>query len=71
MAFITGTSASSFGLGERFAALRAQIREARKAKAIYRQTRDELMSLSDRDLADLGLHRSQIRAVARQAARMG
>ncbi len=35
----------------------------------YRQTLRELDGLSDRELADLGFGRSDIRAVARQAAR--
>ena len=34
----------------------------------YRRTLDELAMLSDRDLADLGLHRSLIADVAREAA---
>jgi uncharacterized protein YjiS (DUF1127 family) len=71
MAYITGTAAPSFGLAEKFAALRARMREARRTRAIYRQTLEELSQLSERDLADLGLHRSQIRTVAQQAAEMG
>ncbi|WP_170758751.1 DUF1127 domain-containing protein [Ruegeria lacuscaerulensis] len=35
---------------------------------IYRQTVNELSELSNRELADLGLHRSMIRRVALQAA---
>ncbi len=34
----------------------------------YRQTLDELQSLSDRELADLGVHRSQLRSIAYRAA---
>ncbi|MGR3756331.1 MAG: DUF1127 domain-containing protein [Tranquillimonas sp.] len=34
----------------------------------YRQTVRELESLSDRELADLGLHRAVIHSLARQAA---
>jgi uncharacterized protein YjiS (DUF1127 family) len=34
----------------------------------YRQTFRELAALNDRELADLGLGRRDIRAVARQAA---
>ena len=34
----------------------------------YRQTYNELMSLSGRDLADVGIHRSDIRQIARRAA---
>lgn len=34
----------------------------------YRKCVDELAALSDRDLRDLGLHRSMIRALAREEA---
>lgn len=37
-------------------------------RRIYSQTLAELDALSDRDLADLGLHRSLIRSVAKDAA---
>jgi uncharacterized protein YjiS (DUF1127 family) len=69
MAFITGTG-PAFGLSDRIAAIRDGIRAARRERAVYRQTYDELAQLSDRDLADLGLHRAQIATVARQAAAM-
>ncbi|NVO54564.1 DUF1127 domain-containing protein [Rhodobacteraceae bacterium B1Z28] len=46
--------------------------EAAKARfdryRMYRQTVNELSTLSNRELADLGLHRSMIRRVALQAA---
>lgn len=35
---------------------------------VYRRTLTELQDLSDRDLADLGLHRSMLRSVAYQSA---
>jgi uncharacterized protein YjiS (DUF1127 family) len=35
----------------------------------YRQTLRELESLTDRELEDIGIHRSQIREIAREAAR--
>ena len=34
----------------------------------YRRTLDELHALSHRELADLGIHRSQIRGIAYRAA---
>lgn len=37
-------------------------------RRVYSQTLADLNALSDRDLADLGLHRSLIRAVAKDAA---
>lgn len=42
---------------------------ARRARnKIFRETLSELRSLSDRDLSDLGLSRSNIRSVAWEAA---
>lgn len=35
--------------------------------AMYRRTMNELSALNDRELADLGLNRSQLSRVARQA----
>ena len=35
---------------------------------VYRQTLNELTALTDRDLADLGLHRGEIDRIARDAA---
>ena len=37
----------------------------------YRTTLDELQSLNDRELSDLGLHRSALRGVAYKAAYEG
>jgi uncharacterized protein YjiS (DUF1127 family) len=34
----------------------------------YRETYNELMQLSSRDLADVGIRRSEIPAIARQSA---
>ena len=70
MAYITGNAASTLGLGQRISGLVERIRQARKAREIYRQTYDELSALTDRDLADLGIARASIASVAREAARM-
>ena len=37
-------------------------------RAIFRQTVNELNGLSDRELADLGIHRLDINRIARDAA---
>lgn len=59
-AAITGSSAVS----TLFGAARARFAQYRT----YRQTVQELSSLSDRNLADLGLSRSMIKGVARETA---
>lgn len=57
------------GLAARFSAwlgwLQARFDEYQR----YRQTVRELESLTDRELEDIGIHRSQIREIAREAAR--
>ena len=50
------------------AALRESIAQRIRWNAAYRETRRELERLSDRELADLGLARESIRAIASQAA---
>lgn len=42
----------------------------RRRNAIYRQTLRELSSLSERELNDIGLCRSQVQQVSQQAAMM-
>ena len=44
------------------------LREKMATRAIYRATVAELNTLSARDLADLGIHRSSIRSIAYEAA---
>lgn len=46
----------------------AQIQDYLARRAAYHQTFNELSDLSDRDLADLGISRSAIRVLAKEAA---
>lgn len=69
MAFSTEIlSNTQSGLGARVNALIAAYQTRRAKSRVFRQTFSELASLSDRDLADLGLARCEIRRVAWQAA---
>ena len=45
------------------------LREERRLRAVYRQTYRELSELSQRELADLGIDRANIREIALEAAR--
>lgn len=56
------------GLAARFAALTETFRARNAKRKIYNQTYRELAGLTDRDLSDLGLSRTEIRRVAWQAA---
>ena len=57
-------SGTTLGLGGFRSALSARFASYRA----YRRTLDELSQLSDRDLADMGMHRSGIADIARDAA---
>jgi uncharacterized protein YjiS (DUF1127 family) len=69
MAFVSSTSVPSLGLRQRYADFVQRLRAARKARAVYIQTLEELSALTDRDLADLGIARISIEDIAREAAR--
>jgi uncharacterized protein YjiS (DUF1127 family) len=45
------------------------LREHARYRNAYRSTLAELHSMSDRELADFGFHRSELPGIARQAAR--
>ncbi|PIE18311.1 MAG: hypothetical protein CSA65_05215 [Proteobacteria bacterium] len=68
MATIAQTFAGP-ALSERVDAFRARWSDARKRRAMFLQTQRELNSLTDYELADLGIPRSMINTVAHQSAR--
>lgn len=68
MTFVTETYTPHVSIRERFETFRVNMAAAAKKRQAYRQTMDELQGLTDRDLADLGIHRSMIPAVAYDAA---
>ncbi|MBP7242976.1 DUF1127 domain-containing protein [Amaricoccus sp.] len=45
----------------------ARMRQGLADYRMYRATIEELSRLTDRDLADLGIHRGMVRDIARQA----
>ncbi|MDJ0628797.1 MAG: DUF1127 domain-containing protein [Rhodobacter sp.] len=68
MAFVTDIQSFETGLIRR---LRASFDDARAMagkRRVFRTTLNELNALSERDLADLGISRENIRDVAREAA---
>lgn len=63
---MASTTTYDFGRTETagFSGLWARVSKALADYRIYRQTLDELEALNDRELADLGLSRLQVRDVA-------
>lgn len=68
MAFATTHIAGNGSIRGRIELLVQNLRERMDRNRVYRITVRELNSLSDRELADLGLARSQIRGIALEAA---
>lgn len=70
MAYASSSVSNSmlFGLKARLQMIRASLADRAERRAIYSRTVNELQSLSDRDLADLGFHRSEIPRIAQEAA---
>ena len=68
MTALTETISASTSLGARFNALRAEYAANAAKRKVYGDTLNDLQSLSNRDLADLGIQRSQIKSIAYEAA---
>ncbi|EKE45330.1 hypothetical protein OCGS_0420 [Oceaniovalibus guishaninsula JLT2003] len=56
------------GFAERAAGIAAALRDRWTARRTFRRTVNELSDLSNRELADLGLCRTEIRHIALEAA---
>ena len=68
MAYVNSTGSVSEGAGFRFAGIVKSVKDALARRRVFSQTRFELNCLSDRDLADLGMSRTNINVVAHKAA---
>ena len=71
MAFLADTLSAHSTFGDKIAALWTGIKEANAKRIVYNTTVRELNTLSGRELADLGIHRSMIRSIAYEAAYKG
>jgi uncharacterized protein YjiS (DUF1127 family) len=67
MAYAVSTAAPK-GFIAALSALRARIDRAVRRHVEYSRTLDELSALTDRELADLGFSRFDLRRLAREAA---
>jgi uncharacterized protein YjiS (DUF1127 family) len=69
MAYVSSNrTTAALGLGDRLAEIRKDLVAAWRAHRIYQQTLRELQALSMRELNDLGLNPSMLRAIALEAA---
>ncbi len=68
MSYMNTTRSAQPTISDRFASALLAVKAAYQRRRIYDQTLSELRALSDRDLSDLGMHRSMISEVARKAA---
>jgi uncharacterized protein YjiS (DUF1127 family) len=68
MAYTNTARAGNATVRDRATALVRSVQGAIERRRLYNQTLRELSALTERDLADLGLHRSTITEVAREAA---
>mgnify|MGYP002788992313 CR=1 FL=1 len=68
MAYANETLSVGGSLAQRLRELRATFADRRARYGLYRKTLRELEGLTERDLTDLGLSRSNIRDVALTAA---
>ena len=68
MAYVNSSRATTYGIADRVAAIVKSIRVGLERRRVFKQTVRELQALSNRELADLGIHRSMITRVANEAA---
>jgi uncharacterized protein YjiS (DUF1127 family) len=68
MAYVNSSRSVSVSFSDRFNALLKVAMDMIERRKVYNQTVYELSLLSDRDLSDLGLSRSNIGQIAREAA---
>jgi len=68
MAYQTQTQFAGASFAARFSAFRAEIAQKLANRKVYTTTVNELQALSNRELADLGLGRSEIKRIALEAA---
>lgn len=64
MAFLTDTTTTQNAFGAKLAQIWADIKAASAKRALYRETIRELNTLSNRELADLGIARCEIPRIA-------
>lgn len=69
MAYVNTNSATAPSLTARIGTAFEKLATRYKQHRMYRETFNGLSALSNRELADLGLNRSELRHVSREAAK--
>lgn len=70
MAYASDNRTAHLTLGDRISQYVADLQRVRAQRKLYRNTYNELSALSDAELADIGISRSNIRSIALSAAEM-
>lgn len=68
MAYVNSTRSVQVTFSDRFAAIVKVVKDQIERRRVFNQTLYELRNLSDRDLSDLGMDRTSLVSVAREAA---
>jgi len=68
MAYANSIRAAGGNFADRLAAISKSVQTLMAQRRMFGQTFRELNALTDRELADLGIHRADIRRIAAQAA---
>ena len=68
MAYVNSTRSLNISIADRFGNLAKSVKLALHRRRLFNQTVRELNALSNRDLADLGIHASMIKSIATEAA---
>ena len=68
MAYVNSSRSLNISVSDRLGNIAKSVKLALRRRALFNQTVRELCGLSDRDLADLGIHRSMIAKIAGEAA---
>ncbi len=68
MAYVTTTPVARKGFADRLVVVKDAVLSAISQRRVYTRTVAELNSLTDRELADLGISRLGITEIAREAA---
>ena len=68
MAYVNSSRAQTISVFDRLGNIAKSVKLALNRRRLFNQTVRELNALTDRELADLGIHASMIKGIAKDAA---